>query len=46
MKIECNPEFNVIEKSVKLNLNDEQWDILRMSKFSGLWFFLRWKGGE
>jgi len=41
MKLECNPEFNELEKSVTLNLNDEQWDILRMSKFNGLWFFLR-----
>ena len=45
MRIECNPEFNELEKSVTLNLNDEQWDILRRSGYDGLWFFLRTKDG-
>ena len=38
MKLECNPEFNELEKSVKLNLNDEQWDVLRMNGYNGLSF--------
>jgi len=45
MRIKCNPDFNEIDKSVTLNLNDKQWEVLRMSAYNGLWYFLRTKGG-
>ena len=44
MKIECNPEYKETERSVKMYLNDKQWDILRRSGYNGLWFFLRTTG--
>ena len=46
MKLACTPEINMTDKSVTMNFNDEQWDILCNVKFDGLWFFVRMKGGE